>query len=201
MTWRPTPNGQPACSMRRRRSWRPNGYACSRTRPCGSVNSPTCPPTFLRPGPARPASASPPPSGGGQANRGPTTVAGGRRGDGPRRRYGRPSGPLRRAGSPAERHCRTREVMPPPMITSRQRRPVPATITPMSRHRFRLQRPESVCVTHRHWWWHVEVDPCTASLPSPGRPQDGRGVRPAATRAPRPQRVSDPPQRCAGLMS
>jgi len=71
----------------------------------------------------------------------------------------------------------------------------------MSRHRFRLQRPESVCVTHRHWWWHVEVDPCTASLPSPGRPQDGRGVRPAATRAPRPQRVSDPPQRCAGLMS
>ena len=119
----------------------------------------------------------------------------------PATRYGRPSGPLRRAGSPAERHCRTREVMPPPMITSRQRRHVPATITPMSRHRFRLQRPESVCVTHRNWWWHVEVDPCTASLPSPGRPQDGRGVRPAATRAPRPQRVSDPPQRCAGLMS
>ena len=140
MTWRPTPNGQPACSMRRRRSWRPNGYACSRTRPCGSVNSPTCPPTFLRPGPARPASASPPPRGGGQANRGQRSVAGGRRGDGPRRRYGRPSGPLRRAGSPAERHCRTREVMPPPMITSRQRRHVPATITPMSRHRFRLQR-------------------------------------------------------------
>ena len=51
------------------------------------------------------------------------------------------------------------------MITSRQRRPVPATMTPMSRHRFRLQRLESVCVTHRHWWWHVEVDPCTTSLP------------------------------------
>jgi hypothetical protein len=139
--------------------------------------------------------------GGGQANRGPTTVAGGRRGDGLLCRYGRPSGLLRRARCPAERHCRTGQVMPPSMITSRQRRPVPATITPMSCHRFRLQRAESVCVTHRHWWWHVEVDPCTASLPSPGRPQDGRGVRPAATRAPRPQRVSDLPQRCAGLMS
>jgi len=45
---------------------------------------------------------------------------------------------------PAERHCRTREVMPPPTITSRQPRPVPATMTPMSRHRCRLQRPESV---------------------------------------------------------
>jgi hypothetical protein len=61
------------------------------------------------------------------------------------------------------------------MITSRQRRPVPATMIPTSRHRFRLQRPESVCVTHRHWWWHVEVEPCTASLPSPGRPQDASG--------------------------
>ena len=144
MTWRPTPNGQPACSMRRRRSWRPNGYACSRTRPCGSVNSPTSPPTFLHPGPARPASARPPPRGGGQANRCHTTVAGGRRGDGPRRRYGRPKGLLRSLGEPAERHCRTREVMPAPMITSRQRRPVPATMTPMSRHRCRLQGAQSV---------------------------------------------------------
>jgi hypothetical protein len=83
--------------MRRRRSWRPSGYACSRTWPCGSASSLTCPPSCLRPAPARPASASPPARGGGQANRCHTTVAGGRRGHGPRRRYGLPNGPLRRA--------------------------------------------------------------------------------------------------------
>ena len=53
------------------------------------------PADILRPGPARPPSASPPPHGGGQANRCHTTVAGGRCGHGPRRRYGPPSGLLR----------------------------------------------------------------------------------------------------------
>ena len=180
MTWRPTPNGQPACSMRRRRSWRPSGYACSRTRPCGSVSSPTCPPTSLRPGPARPASARPSPCGGGHANRCHATVAGGRRGDGPRRRYGPPSGLPRRAGSPAERHCRTREVMPPPMTTSRQRllcvahndsdvaSPRP---TPTSRVGLR---------THRHSWWHIRSGACTMSLPR--RAGRAAGSRPAAGR-------------------
>ena len=72
--------------------------ACSRTKPCGSVRSLTCSPRCLRPGPARPASASPPPSVGGQAHRCQTIVAGGRRGDGPRRRYGLPSGLLRWPG-------------------------------------------------------------------------------------------------------
>jgi hypothetical protein len=41
----------------------------------------------------------------------------------------------------------------------------------MLRQRLRLQRAESVR-THRHWWWHVEVEPCTTSLPSPGDRQD-----------------------------
>ena len=88
-------DGQPACSMRRRRSWRPNGSACSRTRPCGSVSSLTCSPRCLRPGPPRPASASPPPGAAAPANRCQSTVAGGRRGDGSPCRYGLPSGPLR----------------------------------------------------------------------------------------------------------
>ena len=72
-------------------------------------------------GPARPASASPLPSAGAPANRCQRTVAGGRRGDRPQPRYGLPSGLLRRLGKPTERHCRTREVMPSPMITTRQR--------------------------------------------------------------------------------
>ena len=97
VTWRPTPNGQPACSTRWRRSWRPNGYACSRTKPCGSSMRLTCSPRCLRPDPVRTAPASPPPSVGGQANRCQTTVAGGRRGDGPQCRYGLPSGLLRQA--------------------------------------------------------------------------------------------------------
>jgi hypothetical protein len=49
----------------------------------------------------------------------------------------------------------------------------------MLRQRLRLQRAESVR-THRHWWWHVEVEPCTTSLPSPGDRQDVSGVLPAA---------------------
>jgi hypothetical protein len=69
------------------------------------------------------------------------------------------------------------------MITSRQQRAVPATMTPMSRHRFRLQRSESGLRTHRPWWWHVEVDSCTAPLPSPGGPQDGLRSVLSATRA------------------
>jgi hypothetical protein len=50
-----------------------------------------------------------------------------------------------RSGCSAERHCRTREVMPPPMITSRQRLSCCPHTIQMSRHRGRLQRPESVC--------------------------------------------------------
>lgn len=44
-----------------------------------------------------------------------------------------------------ERHCRTREVMPPPMITTRQRLLCRPQTIQMSRHRGRLQRPESAC--------------------------------------------------------
>ena len=132
--------------MRRRRSWRPSGYACSRTRPSGSVSSPTCPPTCLRPGPARPASASPPPRGGGHANRRQRTVAGGRRGDGPRRRYGPPSGPLRRLGSPARKALSDKggdaATDDHQQATTPLCRP---TMIQMSRHRCRLQRPESAC--------------------------------------------------------
>ena len=48
---------------------------------------------------------------GGQANRCQRTVAGGRRGDGPRPDMGYPAvSPS--PGRSAERHCRTREVMP-----------------------------------------------------------------------------------------
>ena len=180
--------------MRRRRSWRPSGYACSRTRPCGSVSSPTCPPSCLRPGPARPASASPPLQGDGQAHRCQRTVAGGRRGDGPRRRYGLPSGLLRRLGRPsAERHCRTREVMPLPMITTRQRllcvahndsdvaspRPTPAS---------RVGRR-----THRHSWWHIRSGACTKSLPRPGGPR--HGSRPARACSPYRSSSDRPPAR------
>ena len=145
MRWRPTPHGQPACSMRRRRSWRPSGCACSTTRPSGSVSSPTCSPRCLRPGPARPASASPPPRVGGRANRCPTTVAGGRRGDGPYAGMGYPTVSSVMRGCPVERQCRTREVMPPSMITSKATTLVSPTMIQLSRHRGRLQRPESVC--------------------------------------------------------
>jgi len=45
---------------------------------------------------------------------------------------------------PAERHCRTREVMPPSMITSRQRLTCRPQWSDVSRQRGRLQRAESV---------------------------------------------------------
>jgi hypothetical protein len=178
VTWRPAPHGQPACLMRRRRSWRPSGYACSTTRPCGSVSSPTCPPSCLRPGPPRSTSASPPPRGDGQAHRCQRTVAGGRRGDGPRRRYGLPSGLLRRLGRPsAERHCRTREVMPPPMITTRQRLQCVAhndsdvaspRPTPASRVGRRTQPP--LVVAYSKWSVHqVAATPGRAAARLPAR--------------------------------
>ena len=178
MTWRPTPNGQPACSTRRRRSWRPSGYACSRTRLCGSVRSATCPPKCLRPGPARPASASPPPRVGAQANRCQMIGAGARRGDGHPCRYGLPSGPLRRTGYSAERHCRTREVMRPPMIISRQRH---SCVGPQL-FRCRVTAADFNVQSRSAHAPPLEVayrsGPCTTSLPSPGRPQDHSGACP-----------------------
>ena len=88
------------------------------------------------PRPARPASAPPPPRGGASANRCQTSVAGARRGDRPAMpvwatQRSPPSGP----SALAERHCRTREVMSSPMITSKAATRVSPTMIPMSRHR------------------------------------------------------------------
>ena len=60
----------------------------------------TCSPRCLRPGPPRPASASPPPGAGAPGTRCRSTVAGGRNGDGPPHRCGPPNGPLRHTRAP-----------------------------------------------------------------------------------------------------
>jgi hypothetical protein len=159
--------------MRRRRSWRLSGCACSRTRPCGSVRSPNLhTPRCLRLGPPRPASASQPANVGGQANRCQRTAAGGRRGDGPQCRSGLPSGLLRPTGMPAESTVEQREVMPPPMSPQQATTPVSPTMLQMSRHRARLAskvgsaHAPPLVVAFRS-------GPCTTSLPRPGRPRDG----------------------------
>jgi len=147
------------------------------------ARSPTCPPRCLRLGPAHPASAPPPPSAGAPAHRCQRTVAGGRRGIGPRRRYGLPNDLLRRPGCPVRKalsdkggdattddhHQATTPVSPTNDSNVASPRPTPAS-------RVGLR-------THRHSWWHIRSGPCTPSLPSPGRPQDGFRPPLAATRA------------------
>jgi hypothetical protein len=167
--WRHTPHGRLACSMRRRRSWRPSGCACSRTRPCGSVSSPICSPRCLRPGPDRPASASPPPTVGHQAHRRHRTVAGGRRGDGPRRRFGLFSGLLRRLARPARKALSDKGGDAPPMITSRQRIRCRPTFDSDVRVTAPITASRVGLRTHRHSGWHVEVGTVHHIVARPGQ--------------------------------
>jgi hypothetical protein len=82
-----------------------------------------------------------------------------------------------------ERHCRTREVMPPPMITTRQRLLCRPQTIPMSRHRGRLQGPGSACARTATRGGIFEVERAPRRCQARAGRRTGSGPPLAATRA------------------